>query len=79
MPGARAYTLQDVLKQLNDQSAPSLSEDPTALAADFLGPMAETVTVTDALTISVVSGTVFVWGPPGGGQTALTWNLGQWG
>lgn len=77
MAGIRTYTLQDVLKNLNDQSLQTVPDDPTEVI-NILAAVAETVRAADATSASLFAGT-YVWGPPGTGQTSLVWQLGQWG
>lgn len=76
MAGQRVYTLNDVLKQLNEQSTQN-NENPTQVAATLVS-VSEAPTVSDYATFSLVSGS-FYWGPVNPGQNRGYWGAATWG
>ena len=77
MTGVRAYSLIDVLKQLNDQSVPTVPTAQNELGAILVGnqTVQETMAMTDTgVTITLAAASSYVWGPSGG----FTWGLAQW-
>lgn len=75
--GNRAFTLQDVLGQLNQDSSGS-STDDSALQINQLALLADQVAVADAVT-AATAGTSFNWNDSNAYWGALPWGTSSFG
>lgn len=75
--GNRAFTLQDVLGQLNQDSSGQSSAD-TAFQLNQLAGVPEQVTATDAVTVAT-AGTSFSWNDSNAVWGALPWGTSGYG
>lgn len=70
--GNRAYTLQDVLGQLNQDSAQGQTDNGAALQINQLTGVFDTVVAADAVT-TATGGVSFNW------NSGFTWGSVEWG